>query len=165
WHIKPPVPREKRYGKHPTQKPEALLDRIIRASSNPHDIVLDPFCGSATTGVVCARLGRRFVGIDLMMPYLEIAIARLRDEATEQLTFSFTHISIEAIWIDPAIHDAQSSTWTEIVSTALTKLGGEGHLREINKVVERNPRTKKNITWTSTVRRVVRQSICFEAIG
>ncbi|HEX7176416.1 MAG TPA: DNA methyltransferase, partial [Pyrinomonadaceae bacterium] len=80
WHIKPPGQREKRYGKHPTQKPEALLDRIVRASSNPHDLVLDPFCGSGTTGVACARLGRRFIGIDLMVSYLELAVARLSDE-------------------------------------------------------------------------------------
>src|SRR5205085_1311315 len=46
WHIKPPGAREKRYGKHPTQKPEQLLDRIIRASSDPHSLVLDPYCGS-----------------------------------------------------------------------------------------------------------------------
>jgi site-specific DNA-methyltransferase (adenine-specific) len=80
WHILPPRPHEKRYGKHPTQKPEALLDRIIRASSNPHDIVLDPFCGSATTGVVSARLGRRFVGFELEDNYLELAIKRINDE-------------------------------------------------------------------------------------
>lgn len=80
WHIKPPRLREKRFGKHPTQKPEALLERIIRASSSPHDFVLDPFCGSATTGVVCVRLGRRFVGFELMNNYLDIAVRRLVNE-------------------------------------------------------------------------------------
>jgi site-specific DNA-methyltransferase (adenine-specific) len=80
WHIKPPAPREKRYGKHPTQKPEALLDRIIRASSNPHQLVLDPFCGSATTGVVCARLERRFIGFELDAAYIEVAVKRIKDE-------------------------------------------------------------------------------------
>jgi site-specific DNA-methyltransferase (adenine-specific) len=80
WHIKPPTPREKRYGKHPTQKPEALLDRIIRAASNPGDKVLDPFCGSGTTGVVCARLGRQFVGLEMDPNYLEVAAKRIEDE-------------------------------------------------------------------------------------
>ena len=80
WHITPPAAREKRYGKHPTQKPEALLDRIIRASSDPHDLVLDPFCGSATTGVVCARLGRRFVGFDTDPEFLSLAVKRINDE-------------------------------------------------------------------------------------
>jgi site-specific DNA-methyltransferase (adenine-specific) len=167
WHILPPRPHEKRYGKHPTQKPEALLDRIIRASSNPHDMVLDPFCGSGTTGVVCARLGRSFVGIDLVMSYIEIAIPRIQDAfPINQLSFSFSGISIENIWIKSEIGDTQmSSTWTEIVSTALFELGGEGHLKEINQLVQQNARTLKNRTWPSTVRRVVRQSICFEALG
>jgi site-specific DNA-methyltransferase (adenine-specific) len=166
WQIKPPAPHEKRYGKHPTQKPEALLDRIIRASSNPHDIVLDPFCGSGTTGVVCARLGRGFIGIDLMLPYLEIAVARLRNEvSTDQLALSFNHVSVEVIWIDSQFDESQKVTWAEIVSTALAELGGEGHLKDINQVVKQNPRTKENITWTSTVRRVVRQSACFEPMG
>lgn len=49
---------------YPTQKPEALLDRIIRASSNPGDLVADFFCGSGTTPLVAARLGRRFIGLD-----------------------------------------------------------------------------------------------------
>jgi DNA modification methylase len=92
WHIKPPAPREKRYGKHPTQKPEALLDRILRASSNPHDMVLDPFCGSATTGVLCARLGRRFVGFEMETNYLEVAAKRISDETSyseKQATLAF----------------------------------------------------------------------------
>jgi site-specific DNA-methyltransferase (adenine-specific) len=80
WQIKPPAPREKRYGKHPTQKPEALLDRIIRASTNPHDLVLDPFCGSGTTGAVCARTHRRFVGFDTEENYLALAVKRINDE-------------------------------------------------------------------------------------
>src|SRR5947209_12707720 len=80
WQIKPPGAREKRYGKHPTQKPEALLDRILRASSDPHSLVLDPFCGSGTTGVACARTGRRFVGFDTEESYLAVAVRRINDE-------------------------------------------------------------------------------------
>lgn len=80
WSITPPSSREKRYGKHPTQKPEALLNRIIRASSNPDDFVLDPFCGSGTTGVVCARLKRRFVGFEVDENYLKLAVQRINDE-------------------------------------------------------------------------------------
>ena len=164
WHIKPPAPREKRYGKHPTQKPEALLDRIIRASTNPHDIILDPFCGSATTGVAAARLGRRFVGIDLVLDYLKLGIARIDDEVkSQQYSLSFTEVSIETIWIRQEV--GKPSTWTEIVSTALHELGGEGHLKDINRVVRFNPRTKKNTTWPSTIRRVVRQSTRFVPVG
>lgn len=80
WSITPPTPREKRFGKHPTQKPEALLDRIVRASSNVGDLVLDPFAGSATTGVVSTRLQRKFVGFELESSYLDLAVQRLEDE-------------------------------------------------------------------------------------
>ncbi|HKS27427.1 MAG TPA: site-specific DNA-methyltransferase [Pyrinomonadaceae bacterium] len=164
WHITPPAAREKRYGKHPTQKPEALLDRIVRASSSPHDMVLDPFCGSGTTGVICARLGRGFIGIDLMMPYLELAIKRIKDEVpSQQLTLSFGRVEI--FWTDSINKEEHQTTWAEIVTKALAELGGEGNLRDINRLVEQSPRTKTNITWTSTIRRVVRQSARFEPIG
>lgn len=62
---------------HPTQKPEALLARIIMASTKPGDIVLDPFFGSGTTGAVAKRLGRHFVGIEREESYIEAAAARI----------------------------------------------------------------------------------------
>ena len=89
WKLPAPAKWEKRLGKHPTQKPEILLDRIIRASSQPGDLVLDPFCGSATTGAVAARLGRRFVGFEMETQYLELGRKRMEDErsnATEKLS-------------------------------------------------------------------------------
>jgi modification methylase len=66
---------------HPTQKPEALLHRIILASSEPGDSVLDPFLGSGTTAVVAKRLGRNFVGIEREESYAEAAKARLDADA------------------------------------------------------------------------------------
>jgi len=81
WSIITPKAWEKRHGKHPTQKPEALLNRVILSSTNKKDVVLDPFCGSGTTGVVALRHGRRFIGMDLSADYLNTyAIPRLRDE-------------------------------------------------------------------------------------
>jgi len=62
---------------HPTQKPEALLARIIMASTKPGDVVLDPFFGSGTTGAVAKRLGRHFVGIEREESYIEAAAARI----------------------------------------------------------------------------------------
>ena len=62
---------------HPTQKPEALLARVIVASSRPDDLVLDPFCGSGTTGAVAKRLGRRFIGIERERAYAAAAQARI----------------------------------------------------------------------------------------
>ena len=63
---------------HPTQKPEALLHRVLIASSNPGDVVLDPFFGTGTTGVAAQRLGRHFIGIERESAYAEAAIARLK---------------------------------------------------------------------------------------
>ncbi len=64
------------YENHPTQKPEALLERIIKASSNAGDMVLDPFSGSFTTSAVAVRLGRNAIGIDLNEEYFKIGIRR-----------------------------------------------------------------------------------------
>ncbi|MBZ9789479.1 site-specific DNA-methyltransferase [Rhizobium sp. 3T7] len=68
---------------HPTQKPEALLARVIMASSKPGDVILDPFFGSGTTGAVAKRLGRHFVGIEREQDYIDAASARI--EAVEPL--------------------------------------------------------------------------------
>jgi modification methylase len=62
---------------HPTQKPEALLARVILAASRPDDLVLDPFCGTGTTGAVARRLGRRFIGIERDAGYAVAATARI----------------------------------------------------------------------------------------
>lgn len=70
-------PSEKKHGKHPTQKPEYLLEEIILASTRENDLILDPFVGSGTTCVVAKRLGRRYIGIDFVEEYLEIAKKRL----------------------------------------------------------------------------------------
>jgi modification methylase len=68
---------------HPTQKPEALLARVLMASSKPGDVVLDPFFGSGTTGAVARRLGRHFVGIEREQDYIDAARARI--DAVEPL--------------------------------------------------------------------------------
>ncbi len=65
------------YENHPTQKPSALLKRIILASSNPSDTVLDPFAGSFTTGAVAAASGRKFIGIELNNEYVKMGLRRL----------------------------------------------------------------------------------------
>jgi modification methylase len=62
---------------HPTQKPEALLSRIILASSRPDDLVLDPFCGTGTTGAAAKRLGRQFIGVERVRDYARAAEARI----------------------------------------------------------------------------------------
>jgi len=81
WSIPLTKKSEKRHGKHPTQKPEALLERVVLASTNEGDTILDPFCGSGTTGVVAVRHGRRFIGIDMDKGFLSaLAAPRIDDE-------------------------------------------------------------------------------------
>ena len=80
WALNTAGQAEKVYGKHPTQKPLRLLERIVRASTDKGDVILDPFCGSATTGVAALLHGRRFIGIDANREFLDqLAVPRLRD--------------------------------------------------------------------------------------
>jgi DNA modification methylase len=64
---------------HPTQKPEALLYRVINSSSNPHDVVLDPFFGTGTTGAVARKLHRHFIGVEIEEKYARLAMKRVRE--------------------------------------------------------------------------------------
>lgn len=70
---------ERKYGKHPTQKPESLMRFFIDVLSNEHDWVLDPFLGSGTTGVVAKQSNRNFIGIELDKEYYEIASQRIKE--------------------------------------------------------------------------------------
>lgn len=79
WSMGTPKPDEKKFGKHPTQKPLDLLKRIILASTRKGDIIIDPFTGSSTTGIASYLLGRRFHGIDLEKKYLNLSIKRFED--------------------------------------------------------------------------------------
>ncbi|MDD3179892.1 MAG: site-specific DNA-methyltransferase [Opitutaceae bacterium] len=77
WALSAPRHDEKAFGKHPTQKPIALLERIILASTDPSGLVLDPFLGSGTTLMAAAKLGRRAVGIESAETYIALARKRL----------------------------------------------------------------------------------------
>jgi len=76
WTIPLTPASEKQFGKHPTQKPIELLYRIIAATSDKDDLVLDPFLGSGTTAVVAKMLNRRVIGIDLSRDFLKLAVKR-----------------------------------------------------------------------------------------
>lgn len=76
WTMDAPRRDEKVFGKHPTQKPLGLLERIIAAASDENDVVLDPFSGSATTGIAAARLNRISVGLEMESEYLNLGTAR-----------------------------------------------------------------------------------------
>jgi site-specific DNA-methyltransferase (adenine-specific) len=78
WSIPKPGTGEKEKGKHPTQKPLDLLKRIVIASTKENDVILDPFCGSGTTGLACKEIGNRyFIGIEIEEKYCELAKERL----------------------------------------------------------------------------------------
>ncbi len=78
WTIPAPNGDEKIFGKHPTQKPVALLERIILASTNENDLIFDPFSGSSTTGVAAINTNRRFVGTELEHEFITLSITRLK---------------------------------------------------------------------------------------
>lgn len=93
---------------YPTQKPEALLERIITASSNPGDVVLDPFCGCGTAVVAAQRLGRRWIGIDITHLAVNLMRTRLRDTFGPDLAFDVVGEPTKA---DDAQALADSDPW------------------------------------------------------
>ena len=84
WTTSLTKPSEKKCGKHPTQKPLEILDRIILASTKEGDLILDPFCGSSTTGISAVGLNRRYIGIDNEKKYIELSIRRYKKMKEEQ---------------------------------------------------------------------------------
>ena len=82
WRIPAPSKGEKTFGKHPTQKPVALVERCLLAATNEGDMVLDPFLGGGTTAVACSRISRKCVGIDLDTDHITLAEKRVRHELT-----------------------------------------------------------------------------------
>lgn len=76
WTTSLTKPSEKKHGKHPTQKPLEILERIILASTKENDLILDPFCGSSTTGIAANKLNRNYIGIDNSKEYLDLSIRR-----------------------------------------------------------------------------------------
>ncbi len=100
---------------HPTQKPEALLYRVILSSSNPGDIVLDPFFGTGTTGAVARKLQRRWIGIERDAGYVELA--RHRIEGVDPGLFS------EKIYVFPSKRDRPRVAFGKLLETSLIRPG------------------------------------------
>jgi site-specific DNA-methyltransferase (adenine-specific) len=96
WEILPPTREEKSFGKHPAQKPVALLERILLASSNEGNLVLDPFMGSGTTLLTAFRLRRRAFGCDLEFESLNLSMRRICAELIQvDLSVSCTTFSLD----------------------------------------------------------------------
>ncbi|HWK65264.1 MAG TPA: site-specific DNA-methyltransferase [Rhizobiaceae bacterium] len=136
---------------HPTQKPEALLARVMAASTRPGDVILDPFFGSGTTGAVARRLGRHFVGIEREQAYIDAAaerIAAIKPLEAEQLTVlsgkraeprvAFVSL-IDAGLMTPGtkLYDARKR-WTAIVRADGTLAAGEasGSIHKVGALVQ-----------------------------
>jgi len=112
--IYPPRRDEKQFGKHPTQKPLALLDRILRASSNEGDTILDPFMGSGTTLLTAFRLHRRAVGCELSLGFLDISIRRICSELVQiEISLSCIQFSLDPL-PDPMDRSNSATTSTRI---------------------------------------------------
>ena len=79
WRFSTPASEEKHHGKHPTQKPVALIARCLRATTEPGDVVFDPFAGSGSTGVAAITLARHFIGCEQDKNYARLAAGRLSD--------------------------------------------------------------------------------------
>lgn len=86
----------KKFGKHPTQKPYQLLERILLASTDEEDIIFDPFAGSSTTAVAAIQNNRCFVGAEMEMDYVNLSIKRI-DEAIEKRKSNLNLFEI-AVW-------------------------------------------------------------------
>jgi site-specific DNA-methyltransferase (adenine-specific) len=96
WEIKPPETWEKRFGKHPTQKPLALLERILLASSHQGDLVLDPFSGSGTTALAALRTRREAIALELSYEYLALTLQRITDQLVRvELSLTTIHFSLD----------------------------------------------------------------------
>ncbi len=115
WEIPPPERDEKRFGKHPTQKPVALLERILLASSNAGDLVLDPFMGSGTTAVVALRLSRCVVAVDIGDGAVDLALARVCGELV-LVSFAVTCLEIDLDLYRGSV-DRSDSAGTRVMGT------------------------------------------------
>ena len=103
WQIPAPDRDEKRFGKHPTQKPVALLERILLAASNEGDLVLDPFMGSGTTAVAALRLRRMVFGIDQGNEWVQLALVRVARELIRVIVTAEcfeSSLDLRAVFVD-----------------------------------------------------------------
>ena len=129
---------------HPTQKPEALLHRILLGTTNPGDVVLDPFFGTGTTGAVAARLGRRWIGIERDQDYVRAAreridaevpldpasLATLRAKRAEPRVAFGAIIELGIIRPGARLSDERGKVWAEVRADGTLALAGKGAARQ-----------------------------------
>ncbi len=121
WEIYPPSREEKQFGKHPTQKPVALLERILLASSNEGDLVLDPFLGSGTSAVAALRLSRQVVGVDFAPAWIQLTLVRLCSDLV-QVEISALCIQIDLDPLRDPMDRSRSTENRQVSDTISTRL-------------------------------------------
>jgi hypothetical protein len=121
WEIKPPEPWEKKFGKHPTQKPVVLLERILLTSTNEGDLVLDPFLGGGTTLLAAFRLRRHALGCELSAEFPTLGLRRICSNLV-QVDLSLTCVQFS---LDPSLDPMDRSKCTHsraVISSAARNL-------------------------------------------
>jgi site-specific DNA-methyltransferase (adenine-specific) len=119
WTIPPPESWEKRFGKHPTQKPVALLERILLASTNEGDVVLDPFLGGGTTLVSAFRSGRKGVGFETSSTSIDLACRRICSELIQvQINLECVEFSLDLFPRSMDRSDPEFSRASMLLATA-----------------------------------------------
>jgi len=122
WTIPPPESWEKKFGKHPTQKPLALLERILLASSDEGDLVLDPFLGSGTSALAVLRLSRRSIGIELESISLDLTLQRLCSDLVQvEISLACIHFFVDRL-ADPMDRSMGRSITTKMSASPSVKL-------------------------------------------
>lgn len=122
WTIGAPRSAEKIFGKHPTQKPVALLERLIAASTLENDLILDPFSGSCTTGIAAARLNRRYIGVELDPEFTELAARRLKAELRQESRSPLLQAATQSHAQRQTDHRKAGETWREIMTVGSKSL-------------------------------------------
>lgn len=132
WQIPPPEPWEKRFGKHPTQKPVALVKRVLLAASDDGDVVLDPFMGSGATALLALRMSRRAIGVEMIEEWVMLAVRRLCADLVQALLFiKIVQIDLD-LWsrsMDRSDHATMSDTPTVKLVSRERKFNFVGSIR------------------------------------
>ncbi len=139
WEIKPPETWEKKFGKHPTQKPVALLERILLASTNEGDLVLDPFSGGGTTLLTAFRLNRRAIGCDLSLDYINLSVRRLCSNLVQvhlsvssfEISFDSLHFSVDPP-LDPMDRSDRAAVVTTVIPTGASAPSADAQWRDLS---------------------------------
>ncbi len=147
---------------HPTQKPEALLHRVVLASTAPGDVILDPFLGTGTTAVVAKRLHRHFIGIERHPAYVEAAWGRLRTERpapaaavkvppagreTPRVAFG-TFVESGALKVGTKLYDRLRQVMAEVNADGTISAGARrGSIHQVGAAVQNAPSCNGWIFW------------------